>query len=746
MYQKTKTGSKNITKNIFVRHGRTDFNEAKKVDGLGESVLTELGKSQAETVKENLNYLKDSNKDELVFVISPLQRTLQTIRPTLETVYPDLDFAKLEATYQEIYAKYTEVFNNEELKNILQTEAEINTTNVFELDKEHNIFVDFRATDHYSPDFQDEQHPCDDLNWTNNGNPISNDGETVKDNYTRVEKMLKYWNTNQTTKTIIFVSHNDTIALARKAIRDPKGNYENYAQNRKKYLSKNGKVTVHYRDTEKQAEVDLHRPYVDNYRFEINGNTYKRIPEVMDCWFESGAMPFGQVNYLKTRDGKETSKKPLIYPADFIIEGLDQTRGWFRVMHVIGNAMKNENSYNNVVINGLILAEDGKKMAKSLKNYPDPEYLFNRYGTDAYRLYVLGSPAVRAEPMKFSEKGVDQVYKDFTVSLNNAYKFFETYAKVDNFNYDEKNIYFIRHAKAESQAFDAPLTESGEKAFEDTKFIENIVRLDIDTIYTSPANRTQATAENIKNIIKIYGNKEVEIIEDERLRMEGGKELEAFEAIKTQNNTEQKQAKNILIVSHLPVFQTLWTEQYGEATQQEIQPLEINKIPTIKLENNLDKWIFAELNKIITAFQTTMDNFALDSGAKTLTDFIEKLTNRYIRRSRRRFRASGMTADKRSAYTTLYQVLLAFSKITASFTPFIAEDIYLKLQNFTSTGKVEGDSVHLHTLPVASKKYINTTLLKEIETVRKIISLGLFIRAKNNIKVKQPLQSIKVKL
>lgn len=119
----------------------------------------------------------------------------------------------------------------------------------------------------------------------------------------------------------------------------------------------------------------------------------------MDCRFESGSMPFGQAGYTA-----DHSTKPLIYPADFIIEGLDQTRGRFRGMHVCGNAVMKKNSFNNVIINGLVLAEDGKKMSKKLKNYPDPAYLFGKYGTDAYRLYLLASPGVRAEPVRFSEK------------------------------------------------------------------------------------------------------------------------------------------------------------------------------------------------------------------------------------------------------------------------------------------------------------------------------------------------------
>jgi len=119
-------------------------------------------------------------------------------------------------------------------------------------------------------------------------------------------------------------------------------------------------------------------------------------------------------------------------------------------MHVVGNAVTGQNSFNNVLINGLVLAEDGRKMSKKLKNYPEPQIIFDKYGSDAYRLYLLNSPAVKAESVRFSEKGVEQVFKDFTSALNNAFKFFATYAKVDNFVYSAPQIYCMRHAKAES--------------------------------------------------------------------------------------------------------------------------------------------------------------------------------------------------------------------------------------------------------------------------------------------------------
>ena len=233
----------------------------------------------------------------------------------------------------------------------------------------------------------------------------------------------------------------------------------------------------------------------------------------MDCRFESGSMPFGQAGYTA-----DHSTKPLVYPADFIIEGLDQTRGRFRGMHVVGNAVMKKNSFNNVIINGLVLAEDGKKMSKKLKNYPDPAYLFGKYGTDAYRLYLLASPGVRAEPVRFSEKGVEQVYKDFTGSIMNTYKFFETYANVDKWTTDNTTLYFMRHGKATGLELESPLTDEGKQAMQDSKFIERVLRINPDIIYASPSTRSVETAEAVVEIMKLYRDKKVKIKTDEKLR------------------------------------------------------------------------------------------------------------------------------------------------------------------------------------------------------------------------------------
>ena len=178
-------------------------------------------------------------------------------------------------------------------------------------------------------------------------------------------------------------------------------------------------------------ELDLHRPYIDDVVLscECGGHAH-RVPEVFDCWFESGSMPYAQFHY--PFENEVLFRKS--FPADFIAEGLDQTRGWFYTMLVLAAGLFDETAYRNVVVNGLVLAEDGQKMSKRLKNYPDPLYIVNTYGADALRYYLMSSPAVRAEPLYFSEKGVDEVYKKVLGRLFNVLSFYELYAE------DKKDI------------------------------------------------------------------------------------------------------------------------------------------------------------------------------------------------------------------------------------------------------------------------------------------------------------------
>ena len=179
--------------------------------------------------------------------------------------------------------------------------------------------------------------------------------------------------------------------------------------------------------------TDLHRHYLDDLIITKDGKTYRRTSEVLDCWFESGAMPYGQQHY--PFENEELFMQG--FPADFVAEGLDQTRGWFYTLTVLAVALFDSVAFKNCITTGMILAEDGRKMSKSLKNYPDPEDLLNEFGGDSLRAYLINSPVVRGEPLKFSEEGVKLVTRNIILPLWNSFSFFSTYANADEITFEE---------------------------------------------------------------------------------------------------------------------------------------------------------------------------------------------------------------------------------------------------------------------------------------------------------------------
>jgi isoleucyl-tRNA synthetase len=176
--------------------------------------------------------------------------------------------------------------------------------------------------------------------------------------------------------------------------------------------------------------TDLHKDVVDKVVIQKNGATYRRTPEVLDCWFESGSMPYAQVHY----PFENAERLNDIFPAQFIAEGLDQTRGWFYTLLVLGTSLFSRSPYENVIVNGMILAEDGQKMSKRLKNYPAPNQVLEDYGADALRAYLIDSPVVRGEPLRFSERGLKEIVRTVLLPFWNALSFFTTYAEVDGFD------------------------------------------------------------------------------------------------------------------------------------------------------------------------------------------------------------------------------------------------------------------------------------------------------------------------
>ncbi len=286
-------------------------------------------------------------------------------------------------------------------------------------------------------------------------------GENWVDIEARVSEFLKNTLSQYRGKTVAIVTHKSIIVTLHKQLSDWTLNRFFAIDEGAEWLNK----SVIYVDNETGKEFDLHKHVVDEITFkcsppdkgELEGGshcsgTMRRIPEVLDCWFESGSMPYAQVHY--PFENKEKFEQN--FPADFIAEGQDQTRGWFYTLMVLSTALFDQPAFKNVIVNGVILAEDGKKMSKRLKNYPDPAYMLDTYGADAMRFYLMNSPAVQAQDLRFSEKGVDEVVKSILLPFWNAYSFFVTYANIDGWDSNgQRSVISKQQGKADSRQLTA---------------------------------------------------------------------------------------------------------------------------------------------------------------------------------------------------------------------------------------------------------------------------------------------------
>jgi isoleucyl-tRNA synthetase len=359
-----------------------------------------------------------------------------------------------------------------------------------------------------------------------------------------------------------------------------------------------------------QKLEDLHKHFTDTLEvrtkdgvhYDPTGKLYTRTPEVFDCWFESGSMPYAQNHYPFENKAQVEAG----FPADFIAEGLDQTRGWFYTLMVLSSALFQKPAFKNVIVNGIILAEDGQKMSKSLRNYPDPNDLISRMGADAIRLFMINSAALKADDLKFSEEGVKGIIKQVMLPLWNCTSFF-----ISNHNADA--------AKGQ-------------------------------------------------------------------LSWKAGQVLES--------------------------------------------------------DNELDRWIFANLQDLLEKVETEMNAYRLYNVVPAIVDFVESLTNWYLRRSRRRFWKGENDGDKNFAYATLYQVLVTFSKILAPFLPFLSEEIYQMLVREQVAGAPE--SVHHCDFPKVETKYCDASLVHKMSLVRSVVDMGRVLRATNEIKNRQPLSVLTI--
>lgn len=272
-------------------------------------------------------------------------------------------------------------------------------------------------------------------------------GETLRDVRARMMQALREIDATHEGKRVLVISHGDPLWILECALKNM-SEKESVVYRETNYMKQGETRRVEFKNYPygEDGRLNMHRPYIDDVALRCEcGGEMKRILEVFDCWFESGSMPYGQHHYPfdsfdktpdKSAEGRQGTEfdpaRDVGFPADFIAEGLDQTRGWFYSLHVLATNLFGKPAYKHVVVNGIILAEDGQKMSKRLKNYPDPMDVIATYGADALRLYILSSPVVYAQDMNFSEKGVGEVYKKVILRLLNIVSFYEQYAGSDD--------------------------------------------------------------------------------------------------------------------------------------------------------------------------------------------------------------------------------------------------------------------------------------------------------------------------
>ena len=352
---------------------------------------------------------------------------------------------------------------------------------------------------------------------------------------------------------------------------------------------------------EKAKTVELHRPYIDEITLKCPecGGEMHRVPEVIDCWFDSGAMPFAQHHY--PFENKELFEQQ--FPANFISEAVDQTRGWFYSLLAESTLLFNKAPYKNVIVLGHVQDENGQKMSKSKGNAVDPFDALNKYGADAIRwyFYINSAPWL---PNRFHGKAVVEGQRKFMSTLWNTYAFFVLYADIDN-----------------------------------------------------------------------------------------------FDPTKYELNYDQ-----------LPV---------------------------------MDKWLLSRLNTTVQAVDNDLANYKIPEAARSLQEFVDEMSNWYVRRSRERFWAKGMEQDKINAYMTLYHALVTIAKTAAPMIPFMTEDIYQNLVR--SVDKDAPESIHLCDFPTVNEAWIDKDLEADMKELLEIVVLGRACRNTANIKNRQPIGTMYVK-
>jgi len=484
--------------------------------------------------------------------------------------------------------------------------------------------------------------------------------------------------------------------------------------------------TIAYMYAPNARYLDLHKPIIDEIVL-ADPHTWspmRRISEVLDCWFESGSMPFAEHHRIG---------QPFVpyRRADVIAEWLDQTRWWFRALHVLATAVQGEATFDNVLVTGLILAADGKKMSKSKKNYSDPAMLLKQYGSDAFRLYLLQSPVVRSEPLKFSDWGVEQTLKDVVLPLENVWNFLRTYAQVDWWQHPWTHIWLMRHGTPQ----DSDLLSH------DARWLEESAMLHPDVVISADTDDARETSRLLCDSVAFATWTQPRIVVVPAWWSASFDLDEAFRRI-----VDEYAGQRVVVVTHSDCIDRVWSLYGGNTSSwwRSIPHRGLVKMPLVPLHNELDRWILASIYDTLWRVTEALEQYHIDTATKLLIHSLDDLSNWYVRRSRRRFWSEGkadtMDPDKRAAYYTLFEVLEIVVIMFAPFAPFFTEALWQEMYALRPTSRPW--SVHHQYWPIVTDAYGDDGLLDDIASVRKIIKTALYLRATHQIKVKQPLASL----
>ena len=500
-------------------------------------------------------------------------------------------------------------------------------------------------------------------------------------------------------------------------------------------LAKNPNAFDHFHEAKKKDptlsdHLVVHKPWIDNVTWKNAGEsgTYRRVPEVIDCWFDSGCMPFAQWGYPHQGADKFRAS----FPADFISEAIDQTRGWFYSLLMISTLVFEKQTvphpFKTCIVLGHVSDKEGKKESKSKGNYTPPEVILD---------------AVRMEFAVFSRKDAETQFKLKDEASVGA----TVYIAAE----DLDGLDLGSGAHVEVCAGEGSSAKRVPVVVHSSKRLPRRVVVLADTLMKELGVVTTAT-KDVKpvEVPRLPANERV-WIEDVKQPAPGADAFRWFFFASSPpwsatrhslSNVRALQKEFAVKLRNVYSFFTIYANIDGFDPYAQDMRSTLGKRPT----SELDQWILGELSLTTDGVTKDLDAYDVYGATQKLTAFVDALSNWYVRRSRDRFWRAGWDLDKQSAYETLYEALVTVSKLTAPFTPFAAEAMYQNLVAAPAkrSGKKAPESVHLTSFPPADASRVDTALSKKVSAVRDLVSLGLQVRTLAKIKVRQPLRKAHV--